>query len=127
MKKPKTLFFLGEGYSLYPFFQSGDLFEVRTDRLPRCGDLLAYQRGGKTFIHRYVGRWGRKRWLISSHGKLEAVSDQNLVGTVVAVKRKGSQRFARMSSCGFLAIPVHLAYSLWVRFRSMMKRCSSES
>ena len=80
-----------------PIIRDGDRLRIEPVQAGqlRQGDIIAYRRGGRLFVHRYLGRWpdsGALRTRGDSHMRVEPPLDPSeVLGRVTAVGRFGKK------------------------------------
>ncbi len=95
LRRGEAIELQARGGSMYPMIRDGDRLRiepVQADQLRR-GDVIAYRRGGRLLVHRYLGRWPDSRALRArgdSHARVEPPLDPSAVlGRVSAIGRHG--------------------------------------
>jgi hypothetical protein len=127
LRRGKAVEVRARGGSMHPIIRDGDrvrIEPVRADEL-RAGDIIAYRRGGRLFVHRYLGRWansGAMRTRGDSHSRVEPPLDPSeVLGRVTAVGRYGKQlrlSHASWRTLGLLLQPLfarHTQLKEWLR------------
>ncbi len=108
LQRGEAIEFRARGGSMHPLIRDGDRLRIepiRADQLRR-GDVIAYRRGGRLLVHRYLGRWpgsGALRTRGDSHTRVEPPLDPSAVlGRVTALGRHG--RKLRMDHAAWRAV-----------------------
>lgn len=97
LQRGEAIEFRARGGSMSPIIRDGDRLRIEPVQAGqlRCGDIIAYRRGGRLFVHRYLGRWpdsGALRTRGDFHTRVEPPLDPSeVLGRVTAVGRYGKK------------------------------------
>ncbi len=134
LQRGEAVEFRARGGSMHPLIRDGDRLRiepVRADQLRR-GDVIAYRRGARLLVHRYLGRWpdsGGLRTRGDSHTRVEPPLDPSeVLGRVRAVGRHGKKLrldHASWRAVGLLLQPLfskRMQLKDWLRSQKLFRR-----